>query len=211
MEQNKSKGKKWVGAGLLAAIAASLCCITPVLAVLGGLGGIASTFSFLEPLRPYLIGLTVLVLGFAFYKAYKPQKKEDMECACEDEKSTTNKNFLNSKAFLWVVTGVSILMFTFPSYSNIFFPDINKVVVSNKNNITEAALQIEGMTCTSCEHSIDYSLKTTKGVLNATSSYKTGIAKVKYDKSKVSSEQLKKTVEEKSGYKVKGVKKLSEW
>jgi len=207
MAQKKSTEKKWAGAGLFAAIAASLCCITPVLAVIGGLGGIASSFSFLEPLRPYLIGLTVLVLGFAFYKAYKPQKEEDIECACEEDEK---KSFLNSKAFLWVVTGVSILMFSFPSYSNIFFPKTNKVVVSNKSNISEATLQIGGMTCTSCEHSIDYSLKTTEGVLDATSSYKTGVAKVKYDKSKVSAEQLKKAVEEKSGYKVKDVKKLSE-
>jgi hypothetical protein len=51
MKQKKSSEKKWIGAGLLAAITASLCCITPVLAVLGGLGGIASTFSWLDPLK----------------------------------------------------------------------------------------------------------------------------------------------------------------
>ena len=51
-----------VGAGLLAAFAASLCCIMPILAVLGGIGGVASTFSWLEPFRPYLIVLTAGVL-----------------------------------------------------------------------------------------------------------------------------------------------------
>jgi len=204
MEQKKSSEKKWIGAGLLAAFAASLCCITPVLAVLGGLGGIASTFSFLEPLRPYLIGVTALVLGFAFYKAYKPVKEGDVECACEDEESPAKKNFLNSKAFLWVVTGVSILMFAFPSYSHIFFPDTNsKVVVVNESNVEQAKLYIEGMTCTGCEESVEYALKTEDGVISATSSYKTGIAEVKYDKSKVTPEQLSKAVEEKVGYKVK--------
>jgi len=204
MEQNKSSEKKWIGAGLLAAFAASLCCITPVLAVLGGLGGIASTFSFLEPLRPYLIGVTALVLGFAFYKAYKPKKEDDIECACEDDESPAKKNFLNSKAFLWVVTGVSILMFAFPSYSHLFFPDTNnKVVVVNESNIEQAKLYIEGMTCTGCEESVDYALKTEDGVISATSSYKTGIAEIKYDKSKVTPEKLSKAVEEKVGYKVK--------
>ena len=204
MEQNKSSEKKWIGAGLLAAFAASLCCITPVLAVLGGLGGIASTFSFLEPLRPYLIGVTALVLGFAFYKAYKPKKEDDIECACEDDESPAKKNFLNSKAFLWIVTGVSILMFAFPSYSHLFFPDTNnKVVVVNESNIEQAKLYIEGMTCTGCEESVDYALKTEDGVISATSSYKTGIAEIKYDKSKVTPEKLSKAVEEKVGYKVK--------
>ncbi len=204
MEQNKSSEKKWIGAGLLAAIAASLCCITPVLAVLGGLGGIASTFSWLDPLRPYLIGFTAIVLAYAFYNAYKPKKKGDLECACDDEESLVKKNFLNSKTFLWVVTGVSILMFAFPSYSHIFFPDTNNnIVVLNESNIAEAKLYIEGMTCTACEELVDYTLRNQEGVLSAVSSYETGIANVKYDKSKVKPEQLAQAIEDDVGYKVK--------
>jgi len=36
---------KLIGTGLLTAIAASLCCITPVLALIAGTSGLASTFS----------------------------------------------------------------------------------------------------------------------------------------------------------------------
>ena len=68
---------KLIGAGLLTAIAASLCCITPVLALIAGTSGLASTFSWLEPFRPYFIGLTILVLAFAWYQKLKPQKKID--------------------------------------------------------------------------------------------------------------------------------------
>jgi copper chaperone CopZ len=204
MGQNKSSEKKWIGAGLVAAVAASLCCITPVLAVLGGLGGIASTFTFLEPLRPYFIGLTVIVLGYAFYNAYKPKKEDDIECACDDDENPAKKNFLNSKAFLWVVTGVSILMFAFPSYSHIFFPETNNnVVIVNESNITEAKLYIEGMTCTGCEESVNYTLNSKDGVISATSSFETGIADVKFDKSKINPEQLAQAIEDEVGYKVK--------
>ncbi|HEY1054273.1 MAG TPA: heavy metal transporter, partial [Emticicia sp.] len=49
--------KGWI-AGILTAFATSLCCITPVLALLGGASGLASSFSWIEPFRPYLIGLT---------------------------------------------------------------------------------------------------------------------------------------------------------
>ena len=66
---------KLIGAGLLTAITASLCCITPVLALIAGTSGIASTFSWIEPFRPYLIGLTILVLAFAWYQKLKPQKE----------------------------------------------------------------------------------------------------------------------------------------
>lgn len=60
-----------MGAGLISAIAASLCCITPVLALVAGSSGIAAGFSWLEPARPYLIGITILVLGFAWYQKLK--------------------------------------------------------------------------------------------------------------------------------------------
>ncbi len=53
------------GAGMLSAIAASLCRITPLLAFISGVSGLASTFSWMDTYRPYLIGITIIVLGFA--------------------------------------------------------------------------------------------------------------------------------------------------
>ncbi len=198
MKSNKEN--KWIGAGLIAAFAASLCCITPVLAILGGIGGIASTFTWLEPLRPYLMLFTAVLLGYAFYKAYKPKTNEEIECECDEEEK---KSFLNSKKFLWTVTIISALLFAFPSYSGFFFPKTSNIISSSNSNIAEATLQIKGMTCTSCENSVDYALKSENGVIAASSSYKTGVAKVKFDKSKVSPEELSKAIEEKVGYKVK--------
>lgn len=206
---------------IVTALLASLCCITPVLAVVGGLSGIASTFSFLEPLRPYFIGLTVIALGYAFYKAYKPnqpkadeplaQKKTDIDCACEDETSDKKVNFINSKKFLWIITVASAMLITFPYYSKALFPSVKKnVLIVQSNNIVKAKLDIEGMSCISCEKSVDYALKSENGVISATSSYKTGIAYVEYDKTKVNLEQLKNAVEEKVGYKVKSVENINQ-
>ena len=64
----KSKSGKLAGASILSAVAASLCCITPVLALISGASGVASTFSWLEPFRPYLLGITIFVLAFAWYQ-----------------------------------------------------------------------------------------------------------------------------------------------
>ena len=50
------RDNKLIGTGLLTAIAASLCCITPVLTLIAGTSGLASTFYWLEPFRPYFIG-----------------------------------------------------------------------------------------------------------------------------------------------------------
>jgi len=207
METNKF----FRNSAIVTALLASLCCITPVLAILGGLSGIASTFSFLEPLRPYFIAFTVIILGNAFYNSYKPKKKDEIECACEDEEIKTKKSFINSRTFLWIVALVAVVLITFPYYSQALFPnDNNNVIVVQSNNIVKAKLEIEGMTCTSCEQSVDYALKSGKGVLSAESSYKTGIAYVEFDDTIVKPEQLKKAVENKVGYKVKKIQTINE-
>ena len=87
--------KKLIGAGLLTAFAASLCCITPVLALVAGTSGLASSFSWLEPARPYFIGLTILVLGFAWYQMLNLKRKTVVNF-----KQNKNQNSTNSKIFL---------------------------------------------------------------------------------------------------------------
>lgn len=199
--------KLFQNSAIVTALLASLCCITPLLAVLGGLSSIASMFSFLEPFRPYFIAITILILGYAFYNAYKPKNKNEIDCACEtDEKP----KFINSKKFLWIITVVSAMLITFPYYSKALFPSVKKnILIVQPNNIVKAKLDIEGMSCNSCEESVDYALKSENGVISATSSYKTGIAFVEYDKTKVNLEQLKNAVEEKVGYKVKNIEELN--
>ena len=88
-----------IGVGLLTAISASLCCITPVLALLAGTSGLASTFSWLDPFRPYFIGLTIFVLGIAWYQ--KLTKRKQIDCNCETKTKTT---FIQTKTFLGLVT-----------------------------------------------------------------------------------------------------------
>lgn len=75
---SKTKNNRLLlGSGLLLALTSSLCCIVPVLAIVGGAGGAVSAFSWAAPLRPYLLAATVLTLGVAFYQAYKPQRKDE--------------------------------------------------------------------------------------------------------------------------------------
>lgn len=52
--------------GIIAAIFASLCCIGPVVLALAGVSSIAA-FSGFEAYRPYLVGLTILLIGIAFF------------------------------------------------------------------------------------------------------------------------------------------------
>lgn len=197
----ESSSNSFVGAGILAALAASLCCITPVLALLGGISGVAATFSWLEPFRPYLVGASVLVLGFAWYQKLKPQPAAQIDCACEtDEK----QSFLQSKAFLGIVTVIAAVLLAFPYYSGAFFPKENSstALTAPAATTAQANIYVAGMTCSGCEHSVNNALRQTPGVVAASSSYSTGIAQVTYDKSKVDLPKLAQQVTTETGYQV---------
>src|SRR5713226_8453692 len=119
MSGSKSLGKL-KATSLLTAIGASLCCITPVLALISGASGFVSAFSWLNPFRPYLIGISIAVLVFAWYQMLKPAKG-NADC-CETEKIP----FLKSKTFLAIVTVFSVLLMSFPLYPNLFGKNENK-------------------------------------------------------------------------------------
>lgn len=202
MESNSDK--KWIGATLVAAFLASLCCITPVLALIAGIGGVASTFSWLDPFRPYLIGLTVFVLGFAWYQKIKP-KKEGVDCGCDDGE-VEKKSFIQSKTFLGVVTVLAVLLLSFPYYSHVFFQAPAKAeAVTAKADVLEARLEIKGMTCEGCESSVSYALRSKEGVVEATADYSTGTALVKYDASVTGPEAFKAVIESEVGYQVTNI------
>ncbi|NQY95477.1 MAG: hypothetical protein HRT43_15025 [Campylobacteraceae bacterium] len=101
--------------GALTAVIASLCCIVPLLALFAGVGGFASVFSWIGPIRPYLITFTVVLLSIAWYKKLKTIDPSD--CSCENSKKGS---FLQSKLFLILVSIFAILMISYPYYAIAF-------------------------------------------------------------------------------------------
>ena len=196
---------KLIGAGVLAAIASSLCCIVPVIAAVASVSGIAASASWLEPARPYLIWFTVVVLGFAWYQHVK-NKRAAVECDCETTSPRGGEDrpsFFQSAKFLGIVTVFSAIMLAFPYYSGVFFPESENItIVVSEENIAEGRLEIKGMTCTGCEHHVTKSLADQNAVIEASSSYKEGLAIVKFDKSRTTLAELSNIVEEETGYTV---------
>jgi copper chaperone CopZ len=187
----------------LTAISASLCCITPVLALLAGTSGLASTFSRLDPLRPYLIGLTVLVLGFAWYQKLKSLKQVDCNC------NTTEKTpFIQTKKFLGIVTVFAVLMLAFPTYAHIFFPKTEKQTIETEQaNIRTTEFAINGMTCSGCEEHVNHEVNKLTGILNTTVSYEKGNAIVEFDKTITDIQEIEKAIA-KAGYSVTDKKEI---
>lgn len=193
-----AQNKNWI-AGLLTAVAASLCCITPVLAFLGGMSGLASSFSWIEPYRPYLIGLTIIVFVFAWYQKLK-SKSQQTDCDCTQD---NKRSFWNSKLFLAIVTIVAGLLMTFPSYAKMFYPKPHetKVIIVNNSNIQTVEFKIKGMTCEGCTEHINSELSKTTGVIEFKTSYQKANSIVKFDASKTSVSIIENVIN-KTGYKV---------
>ena len=133
---------------VLTALTASLCCITPVLAMTSGTTSLMSSFHWTEPLRPYFVGASVLILGFAWFQALRPKPKDD--CGCEQR-----VGFFQSKSFLTIVTLVSALLLAFPSYSAYLMKDQTLATGQDQQQTSKIELPVNGMTCTSCEIHIE--------------------------------------------------------
>jgi mercuric ion transport protein len=188
---------KLMSAGIVSAITASLCCITPVFALIAGTGSIASSFSWIEPGRPYFIGLTIVVLGFAWYQKLRPQSTDDCGCATNEK-----PKFLQSKIFLLLVTSFAVLMLAFPSYSNVFFSNNRKETVAvEKSNIRTVELGIKGMTCEACEEHVNHEVNKLEGIILSIVSYGKKNAVIKFDISKTEVQKIIEAVN-KTGYKV---------
>lgn len=194
--ETKNNSKKAVFTGVVAALAASSCCIPPVIAAIAGVGEAAGALSWMEPLRPYLIGLAVIAIGYAWYSHLKPKKDDD--CGCEIEKP----KFYQTKSFLVGITLFSTLSITFPYYSGIFYPDSKQeVIISDNSNIQKITISIEGMTCDACQHHVNQVVNNLPGIVSVNSSYEKGNTEVAFDNSQTTIVEIEKAINS-TGYNV---------
>jgi len=186
---------------IFTAASASLCCITPVLAIVAGTSSLATSFTWLDPLRPYFISATVLVLGITWYNVLKPAKKDD--CACEPERTS----FFKSKGFLSIVTIFSLSLITFPSYSKFLFQNGEPhAALQDQSRNKKIELTVTGMTCSSCELHVESEVKKLPGVSVVKASYDKKSTTVEYDESKVDVDKIIASINS-TGYKVEQSKK----
>ena len=93
------KEKLALGGSVLSAIAASLCCIGPLVAVIVGASGFAAAGLFAQ-WRPLFLVITALMLAMAWYLTYR-HPKADHSCNCFCDRNRVAKW---NKVILWVAT-----------------------------------------------------------------------------------------------------------
>jgi copper chaperone CopZ len=162
-----SPGRHWLlGASLGAAIAASLCCILPILTAVTGLGVLAAGAKF-EPWRPYLLGVTGLLLGAGIVFAYRNYKKACAPGSLCAAKPMSRWNFIA----LGTVAALIASLAAFPYYSGAVAEAV--VGTSGPNNtvgsgaLVRVTFQIPDMDCPACAVALSASLHKVPGVADA--------------------------------------------
>ncbi|MFT6442709.1 MAG: copper chaperone CopZ [Crocinitomicaceae bacterium] len=183
--------------GTIAALAASSCCIPPLIALVAGVGGASSSLSWIEPFRPYLIGFAIIALGYAWYAHLKP--KEDGDCGCE----ITKPKFYQTRGFLVGMTIFAVLSMSLPYYSGIFYSDNSKsVVVTDENALVKTTIEISGMTCDACQEHVNHEINKLNGIVSVKTSYSSENTIVEFDNTKTDLDEIKKAIN-RTGYKAR--------
>jgi copper chaperone CopZ len=193
------KAFRWPMIGAIgAAVAASLCCILPVGAAVLGVAGFAAS-EFFSAWRPYLLTLTVALLGLGFYLAYRASTT-----TCKPNNVCDRPAFVqSSRAALWVVAVLVVIFAAFPYYSGALvraFSHKPRVPLPAEIPTAHAVLTIQGMDCSACAALIEKNLAGIQGVRNAKVSFERKVAAIDYDPRVVTSDTFVNAIE-KGGYK----------
>ena len=104
-------------ASVLAAIAASVCCVGPlVLLGLGISGAWISNLTALEPYRPVFICLTLVFLGLAFRKLYLVPPVCDPGTSCANPRTIKRQ-----RATFWTVSVLLLGLIAVPTIAPLFY------------------------------------------------------------------------------------------
>jgi len=98
---NERARTRWIAAGgIVGAVAASSCCILPlVLFSLGISGAWIANFTALAPFKPYFAAGTIALLGYGYYLVYVRPKQ-----ACADGSCARPLPNRLVKSSLWIAT-----------------------------------------------------------------------------------------------------------
>jgi mercuric ion transport protein len=117
--KEKPERTSWIAAvALIGAGLASACCVVPlVLVTLGISGAWIANLTALEPYKPYVATITLVLLGYGFWHVYfkpKPPCEEGSYCAKPQSARLT-------KTLLWIGLAIVIVALTLDWWAPWFY------------------------------------------------------------------------------------------
>lgn len=189
--QSKDRAGRWsVTGALLSALAASVCCIGPLVLLALGIGGAwAGGLQVLEPYRPLSVVLTVGFLALAFYRAYR--RPATAACGPDGTCAIPRSNRITRIA-PWVMTPIIFALLAVPYLA----PHLLRKTAAGgavgqvTDGTARAVLRVENLTCASCAAAARQSLLQVDGVKDAQVTADPPVAIVSFDPARTSVEAL---------------------
>lgn len=101
--------------GVLAAIAASTCCLGPLILVSLGIGGAwIANLAWLAPMRPGFIPVALLFMGLAYRKIYRNPAAKDCPPGLLCALPQTNAGY---RILFWGVSSIVVVALLYPFFA----------------------------------------------------------------------------------------------
>jgi mercuric transport protein len=205
LETRMGRGQKFVAAGgVLGALAASSCCILPLMLFSFGVSGVwIGSFTRLAPYQPYFIATTLLFLGCGYWLVYR----SGMRACAKGETCARPLSNRIVKASLILATTSSpprlVSTSSLPSFSTLDWrAHMNRfvahaafvtIIVASPAAMAEdrtITLSVKNMDCAACPSIVKASLQAVPGVAKVAVSFKEKTATVTFDDAKADVNQL---------------------
>jgi mercuric ion transport protein len=177
--------KLTLGGAVLAALAASSCCIGPLILAALGIGG-AGAFAVLAAYRPYILGVTAVLLAGGFYLTYrKPRAAAGAAsvgdaCGCEQPSPNAGRA---GKIGLWIATAMALVFAAAPNLLACLANRSHQAAGATTAGaaVAHATIHVEGMDCEACATHIRGALAKAGGFHDLTLDLKAKTVTVAYE------------------------------
>jgi copper chaperone CopZ len=190
---NKVARASLVGA-VVAALAASACCLGPAILAIVGLSGVGLAAT-LAPYRPIFLGVTAALLGAGFYLSYRKPKVAAPagagaggatgDACCDTAGCEMPRAARSGRKLLWFSTLLVVAFAAYPYVAGAFAKTSASGTAAPVASAATARIHVDGMTCEECVTQITTDLTKVKGVIKAEVSFSDSIARVTYDPAQV--------------------------
>ena len=153
---------------VLAAFAASACCLIPALLAVAGVSG-AAFGAAVAPYRVYFLAATGMALAVGFWLVYRRPKDA---CGCPAPRTRRA-----ARAALWITAAGAVALAAHPLLVG-GYASAGSAEASAKATLR---LKVSGMDCPECTDAIARRLTRVPGVVSASVDYESGLALVRHD------------------------------
>jgi len=181
--------------GILSALFASVCCVTPLLLVLLGLGSLGIGAA-LGRFHWWFLGAACVLLSVAWRRYVQERRRCATEQCAMASGTPTRWTLLVASLVVAAFAGLNVYTFASQRQQAATTPGVPS------STATEAVIPVEGMTCLSCELTIESGLKRLPGIQYADARVTDQTVSVRYDPSQISVDDMVEAIN-KTGYRAR--------